>query len=144
MTQFHLFRGNYIYSSLQIFNLLKKTLQNYLSINFKYILSGEHRCQVVTDSPWHSREITLPGISTIHRYHFYLWKKDPKKGQVLKKKKIGKGERKTTGKDDSIKGYTEATTVKTENWSQMICTIDSQTRPFVYTRNTQTRRAFPK
>ena len=35
-------------------------------------------------------------------------------------------------------------TVKTENWSQMICTIDSQTRPFVYTRNTQTRRAFPK
>ena len=64
-----------------------------LSRQFRWHLLPCHRdpassrCQVVTDSPWHSREITLPGISTIHRYHFYLWKKDPKKGQVLKKKK---------------------------------------------------------
>lgn len=64
-----------------------------LSRQFRWHLLPCHRdpassrCQVVTDSPWHSWEITLPRISTIHRYHFYLWKKDPKKGQVFKKKR---------------------------------------------------------
>ena len=88
------------------------------------------------NSSWnfHNSQISLLSVE----------ERSQERASLKKKKKIGKGERKITGKDDSIKGYMEATTVKTENWSQMICTIDSQTRPFVYTRNTQTRRAFPK